>query len=231
MPNYEYPDPGFDLSVNDGVWKDTQRKDAAPALGGRAQAWMLDQEIGDALKFAEKAPSDKRRRSLGVEVQGLGDVLFCAGVKRIRHRASLERRRAIASWPGTSDADPDWSSASLRSASRSHASSTSGSESRLATRRSSSRERSAGASFRTSASRASRLVLTLVSGGSNSQTVACHSTAASERRALIPANRSADPPHSSRGSACRWSRGTCARTPRRRRRRRPRSSRRAFPGP
>ncbi len=90
----------------------------------------------------------------------------------------------MASWPGTAVTEPASSSASLRSASRSHAASTSGSVSRLAMSRSRRRERSAGASFRTSASRISRFIVILTSGvgvenegelgwGSNARILSC----------------------------------------------------------
>ena len=85
------------------------------------------------------------------------------GVERKSHSGSLARSRAMASCPETAKIEPDSSSASLRSASRSQASSTSGSESRLAISRSSRCDRSTGANCRTSASRTSKFVLTLTS--------------------------------------------------------------------
>jgi len=69
----------------------------------------------------------------------------------------------MASCAGTSATEPDSNDASLRFASNSQASSTSGSESRLAMRRSRRCERSAGASLRASASRTSRLVVIVIS--------------------------------------------------------------------
>ena len=120
---------------------------------------------------------DDCARPLRIEIQNTGDVLFSTGVQRPCHRESLERRRARASCPGTAVAPPVFSSASLLSASRSQASSIPGSVSRLTMSRSRRCERSEGASFRTSASRASRSELTLISA-QDCDSVACHKTRA-----------------------------------------------------
>ena len=98
---------------------------------------------GDTFKFFEKTLSN------------LGQLVLCKNperwqyhvplrVERVGHRVSLARSRAMASCPETAEIEPDSSSASLRSASRSQASSTSGSESRLAISRSSRCDRSTG---------------------------------------------------------------------------------------
>lgn len=107
--------------------------------------------------------SNHRACLFAVKILRLGNVMLRPGVEREGHRGILARSRAMASCPGTAAIKPDSSSASLRSASRSQASSTSGSESRLAISRSSRCDRSTGANCRTSASRTSRFVLTLTS--------------------------------------------------------------------
>ena len=163
MPDDDDSDAGVEASIHNRVRKDPQRKHPAPLRRWRAEARMLYQELGDPLELAEKSARYKWSSLLGVEVQGVGDVLLGARVKGIRHRASLDRRRFIASVAETSATEPDSKSASLRSASCSQAASTSGSESKLAISRSRRCERSDGASFKASASRTSRLVLIVIS--------------------------------------------------------------------
>ena len=107
--------------------------------------------------------SNLQASPLRIKVQGVGNVLLRAGVERIRHRTSLCRKRFMVSCADTSASAPDANDASLRSASKAQASSTSGSASRLAMRRSSRWKRSAGSSFRTSASKTSRLVDMVIS--------------------------------------------------------------------
>ena len=124
---------------------------------------MFNQEPGDTFQFLEKTLSDHRASLFAVKIQSVGNIMLRSGVERVGHRVSLARSRAMASCPETAEIEPDSSSASLRSASRSQASSTSGSESRLAISRSSRCDRSTGANCRTSASRTSKFVLTLTS--------------------------------------------------------------------
>jgi hypothetical protein len=175
MPDDNDSNAGLKASIYNRVRKDPQRKHSAPLRGWRAEAWMLDQELSDALELGKKPLRHEQSRLLRVEVQGVGDILLGARVKGISHRTSLDRRRFIASGPETSATEPDSNRASLRSASRSHASSTSGSESRLAMSRSRRCDRSDDASFRASASRTSRLVLIVISDvNALQQPVACH---------------------------------------------------------
>ena len=124
---------------------------------------MFNQELGDMFKFFEKPFSDYGASLFAVKIQSAGNIMLRSRVERIGHRVSLARSRAMASCPETAAIEPDFSSASLLSASRSQASSTSGSESRLAIRRSSRCDRSKGANCRTSASKTSKFVLTLTS--------------------------------------------------------------------
>ena len=124
---------------------------------------MFNQEPGDTFQFLEKTLSDHRASLFAVKILRFGNVMLRPRVERKGHRGILARSRAMASCPGTAAIKPDSSSASLRSASRSQACSTSGSESRLAISRSSRCDRSTGANCRTSASRTSRFVLTLTS--------------------------------------------------------------------
>jgi hypothetical protein len=106
---------------------------------------MSRQQFGHALELNQEPLGDDRAGLFNVEIDGDCDILLGPRMQRIGHPASLARRRAMASCPGTATTAPDSSSASLRSASRAQASSISGFESRLAINRSSSRERSAGA--------------------------------------------------------------------------------------
>ena len=149
--------------IHDGVGKNAQRKYATAFCGGCAEARMRDQEPGHTFKLVQESLSNQQASPLPIEIRGVSNVLLGTGMKRIRHRASLARRRFMASCPGTSTMAPDSNEASLRSASNAQASSTVGSTSRLAIRRSRRCERSAGASFRASDSRTSRLVLMLIS--------------------------------------------------------------------
>lgn len=157
VANDNYLDPALNASIHDRVWKDSQRKDTATLCDGCAKVRMRNQQRGNSFELAEKSLCHQRSSLLRVEVQGIYDVPFRAGMKPKRHRTSLERRRSIASFAGTLLAEPDAKEASLRSASISQAFSTSGSASRLAMRRSSRCERSAEVSFRASASKTSRL--------------------------------------------------------------------------
>jgi len=124
---------------------------------------MFKQKLDSTFKFFEKSFSYYESGLFAVKIQSVSNILLRSGVKRVGHRFSLARSRAMASIPEIAEIDPDSISASLRSASLSQAASTSGSESRLAISRSSKWERSMGANCRTSASRTSRFVLTLTS--------------------------------------------------------------------
>ena len=124
---------------------------------------MFNQELGDTFNFLEKTLSNYEASLFAVKIQCVSDIMLRSRMERIYHRRSLARSRAMASCPETAKIEPDSNSASLRSASRSQASSTSGSESRLEINRSSRCDRSTGANRRTSASRTSRFVLTLTS--------------------------------------------------------------------
>jgi len=166
MPDDNDSNTRIEGSIYNRVRKYPQRKYAAPLRGWRAKAWMFGQELSDALELGKKLPGNNQSSLSGVEIQGVRNILLGARVKRICQPASLDRRRLTASGPETSATEPDSSSASLRSASCSHAASTSGSESRLAMSRSSRRTRSDGASFRASASRISRVVLIAISDAS-----------------------------------------------------------------
>lgn len=178
VPNDKYSNAAFENSIDDQIGKYLEREDAPAFRRGRAETGVLLQKSCDPLELAEEAFGNDNSSLLGVEVDCVGNILFGTRMQRVVHRTSLARRRAIASCPGTAATVPDSSSASLRSASSAHASSTSGSESRLAMRRSRSRERSAGDSFRASASRASKLVFTAISGAAelDRAPVACHNT-------------------------------------------------------
>lgn len=82
MPNDKDSNARFEGSVYDRVRKDPERKDSATCLGWCAEARVLDQETGDTLELAEKALCYEWPSLLGVEVQGIGNVLFGARVKR-----------------------------------------------------------------------------------------------------------------------------------------------------
>lgn len=145
------------------VRKNLQRECSSSSRRWRSETGMFNQELGDTFKFLKKTLSDRRTSLFAVKILRLGHVMLRPRVERKGHRGILARSRAMASCPGTAAIKPDSSSASLRSASRSQACSTSGSESRLAISRSSRCDRSTGANCMTSASRTSRFVLTLAS--------------------------------------------------------------------
>ena len=153
----------FKISIYDRVRKNLQRECSSSSRRWRSEAGVFNQELCDTFKFFEKTLSDHRASLFAVKIQNVGNIMLRSGVERIGHRVSLARSRAMASCPETAEIEPDSSSASLRSASRSQASSTSGSESRLAISRSRRCDRSTGANCRTSASRTSKFVLTLIS--------------------------------------------------------------------
>jgi hypothetical protein len=161
----------FEIPIHDQVWENLEREGSSPTCRWRSEIGIFNQKSGDTLELFEKAPSDRRASLFFVKIQSVGNIMFRSGVERVGHRASLARSRAMASCPGIAVIEPDSSSASLRSASRSQASSVSGSESRLAISRSSRCDRSTGGNCRTSASRTSRFVLTLTSDAVNNGTV------------------------------------------------------------
>lgn len=68
MPDDEDSNARFEVSVHDGVRKDTKRKDSATSRCWCAEAGVLDQEIDDALKLAEKALRYEWRSLLCVKV-------------------------------------------------------------------------------------------------------------------------------------------------------------------
>ncbi len=163
MAHHDDPNARLKISIDDRVRKDAHGKHAATLGGRRAKARMRAQELCNTFEFVEETLCDQQSGLLFIKIKRVSDVLLCAGVKRICHRTSLCRRRFMASCAETSTTAPEANDASLRSASRSQALSTSGSASRLAMRRSRRCERSAGPSFSTSDSNASRLVDMLIS--------------------------------------------------------------------
>lgn len=122
----------FKIAIYDRVWKNFQRECSSPSCRWRSEIGKFNQELGDSFKFFKKAFSNHKSSLFSVKIQRVGNIMLRSGVERVGHRVSLARSRAIASCPETAEIEPDSSSVSLRSASRSQASSTSGSESRLA---------------------------------------------------------------------------------------------------
>jgi len=55
MADDEYENSSVALSIHDRVRKDSQRKRSAAARRRRSEAWMLYQQIGNALEFCEEA--------------------------------------------------------------------------------------------------------------------------------------------------------------------------------
>lgn len=163
MAHDQDSDAAFKIPIYDRVRKNLQRKCSSSFRRRCSEAGMFNQELNDTFKFFEKAFCNYGASLLAVKIQSVGNIMLRSGMERVGHRVSLARSRATASGPETAEIEPDSNSASLRSASRSQASSTSGSESRLAISRSSRCDRSTRANCRTSASRTSRFVLTLPS--------------------------------------------------------------------
>ena len=150
----------FKIPIYDRVRKNLQRECSSSFCRWCPEAGTFNQKLGDTFKFREKTLSNHGASLFAVKLQRVGNIMLRSRVERVRHRASLARSRAMASCPEIAPIEPDSSSASLRSASRSQASSISGSESRLAISRSSRCDRSTGGNCRTSASRTSRLFFT-----------------------------------------------------------------------
>lgn len=122
----------FEISIYDRVWKNFQRECSSPSRRWRSEIGVFNKELGDTFKFFEKTLSNHMASLFFVKIQNVGNIMLRSRVERVGHRVSLARSRTMASCPETSEIEPDSSSTSLRSASRSQASSTSGSESRLA---------------------------------------------------------------------------------------------------
>lgn len=163
MSHHQDSNAALEISIYDRVRKNFQWECSSPFRRWRSEIGIFNQEFDDTFKFFEKMFSNHKASLFLVKIQGAGNIMLRFRVERIIHRVSLARSRAMASCPEIAEIEPDSSSASLRSASRSQASSTSGSESRLAISRSSRCDRSTGGNRRTSASRTSRFVLTLTS--------------------------------------------------------------------
>lgn len=177
MPNDENPYADSEIFVHNGIRENPQRKDSPSFRGWRTESGVFNQKLGDTFELREKATCNSGPHVSEVKGQCVGDVLFCLGVERVGHRVSRVRSRAMASCPGTAATEPVSKSASRRSASCSQAASTSGSESRLATSRSSKCDRSAPVSLRTSASRTSKFVLTRISKAVGARwPLVCHNT-------------------------------------------------------
>ena len=81
MPNDKDSNSRFDASIDDEVREDTQRKDSAPFRRWCAEARVLDHKVGNSLEFGEKALRYSWPGVLGVEVKGVSNVLFSAGMK------------------------------------------------------------------------------------------------------------------------------------------------------
>ena len=153
----------FEISIYDRVRKNFQPEYSSTFRRWRSEIGIFNEELDDTFKFFEETLSNHKTRLFFVKIQRVGNIMLRFRVERVGHRVSLARSRAMASCPETAEIGPDSSSVSLRSASRSQASSTSGSESRLAISRSSRCDRSTGGNCRTSASRTSKFVLMLTS--------------------------------------------------------------------
>lgn len=149
--------------IHDRVGENSQRENSSSTHSWCTKARVLSQKRSDTFEFLEKAHCYYRASPLAVKIKSISKVVFRPRVERVAHCASLARSRAMACSPGTATARPDSISDALRSASNSQACSISLSESILAINRSNKRDRSAGASCRTSASRTSKLVLTITS--------------------------------------------------------------------
>ena len=67
--------------IYDGVREDAQRKYTATLRGRCTEARMRDQELGNAFELVEKSLCHQQAGLLGIEIQGVGDVLLGARVK------------------------------------------------------------------------------------------------------------------------------------------------------
>ena len=149
----------FEISIHDKVGEYFQRESSAPSSRWGSKAWVINQEFSRTLEFLKKAFGDNNPGLFSIKIQSICNILLCPGMKRVAHTWSLARSRVTASRPETTVVVPAANSSSRRSASRSHASSISGSISRLAISRSSRRDLSTRGSCRTSVSKTSRFAL------------------------------------------------------------------------
>lgn len=131
-------------SVDDRVRKNFHRVTSSSMRRWCTETRVLDQKLGNTLELAEKTRCHCQAGSFSVKINGISNIFFRSGVERVAHCASLARSRSMACGPGTAAFTPESSSDSLRSASDSHACSTSLSVSMLAISSSNKRVRSAG---------------------------------------------------------------------------------------
>lgn len=54
MAHDDESNPRLKVSIHDGIRKDPQRKYTATLRGGCANAWMLDQKLGNTLELGEE---------------------------------------------------------------------------------------------------------------------------------------------------------------------------------
>ena len=87
-------------AVNHRIGKRLEREDSAVFRGRSPKSRMRKQELNDVLKFIQKTCCYLQSRVLLVKVLRDSDVLFRTCMKRVIHRASRARNRAMTSSPG-----------------------------------------------------------------------------------------------------------------------------------
>ena len=138
-------------SVDHRVGKAVQWKEPTLTRRARAEMRIRRNDSRCPRELGQKRHCHRGAGTLGIKSDCLSKFFRCLGRKKIAH-FNCACRRATTSSPGSQAALPATISASRRSTSLAHASSHSGSGSRLASSLSRRRERSAGGRLRTSIS-------------------------------------------------------------------------------
>ena len=141
-------------AIDERVRKAVQWKEPSLTRRARAELRIRRNDSRCARELGQKRDCHRSTGRLGVEGDCFSKLFGCLWREEIGH-LNCARRRATTSSPGSQVAFPAAISASRRSTSLAHASSRSGSGSRLASSLSRRRERAAGGRFNTSISNTS----------------------------------------------------------------------------
>ncbi len=76
MPDHQDSNAAFKTPIYDRVRKHLKREDSSSSRRRRSEAGVFDQEVGYPLELGEEAPGDGCPSLLGIEVQGVCNVLL-----------------------------------------------------------------------------------------------------------------------------------------------------------
>jgi len=85
MADDDDSDASLEAPIHDGIWKDSQRKYSPAVCGWRTEVRMRNQKLGNALELVQKTQCHRSTSPLGIEIQGVCNVLLGTGMKRISH--------------------------------------------------------------------------------------------------------------------------------------------------